>query len=146
MSAAESTSTQREYKMYRVAAQLSEGAPIHIIDVKEYDQDMLLPFVCRMFEVQQAKDFAFLEIHRSRGDSIEIIYGDLKADWPKVKEIHKSGFCMRGANNSKLDIAATRPAPEPKKAEEKKVVTETAPSKWPGEKLVINRPLTLKVA
>ena len=110
------TTTQvvsRVLKDYRVATQKNINAPIYVITIRESDPSELINFVCRIYEVKDKSDFAFIEIHHHRGDGgIEVICDG--GDWPRgVKTIHNEGLVVRGKSRPlevKKSAASTKPA------------------------------------
>ena len=98
----------REYTVaYRVE---SRGGPVHVIKIKEFDEDQLIPFILRIAEVKSTDDFQVLDVHRDNHDgTIEVIWEI--ADWPKgVGTARSKGEFMRGVKDDPLFLNSSTPA------------------------------------
>lgn len=84
------------YKDYRVAVQIKSTDPIYIITVRENDIAQLLPFIARVYSLDDYTDFAHLDVHlQLPNGSVAVIYES--GEWPKgVRTIRHEGFVVRG--------------------------------------------------
>lgn len=98
----------KDWQSFRVAIQLTKDGPLHVFTVKENDQEKVAPFVCRMYELKSLKEAAYAEIHKlTRPGVIEVIYGDLNAEWPATKTIWHSGYRVSGKNGRMLAVGGS---------------------------------------
>lgn len=88
----------------------SRGGPVRVLEVKEYDEEKLLPFICELFGVDSVDEFDVLDVHHLRdGGGIRVVHE--LADWPVgVGTAREKGTYMRGVADKPLFLKSNRPA------------------------------------